>query len=424
MVARLDAGVLHDEKTGGRRKGLHRLRLQEGPGPPDHLLKVNRYQGGTGWRRRWRGSKARHELATAEACAARGLPTPLPLAAGEERHAGRLVRCLLLVPILADVTDLRALWYGAEASLSSRDALPRPEQRALARAFGQFCRQVHEAGLFQEDSATNNFLVRRAGGQGPAKLWIIDFERARLQRRTSTRQRRVMLTKLHRDLSRSSATDRWRFLTAYTGGDRAEARHCWQALAREASTLAAHDLRRMARTCLSGRRYRRLAQGTWRGFGRRDVALQELVTAREGARRAAGSPSRQGMFWCVSLSGPPRRLQNAWVMINFLYVRRGLAPKPLALWMKHDVGLLLLAAEPGDRLVGAPGDAAAAQAQRALLRTSAALGEISDRVVGLPYLWRPAQQDGGEALWLRPEGLRVRGRPTALELLDEVLART
>ena len=49
--------------------------------------------------------------------------------------------------------DLRRLWL--------EESSPPRERHALVTAFGALSRQVHDAGVFQDDFAPNNFLVRR-----------------------------------------------------------------------------------------------------------------------------------------------------------------------------------------------------------------------------------------------------------------------
>ncbi len=74
-LEQLEEGAVPEKR--GRRTALFRLALERDT--PDFLLKRNDY---AGWAARWRGSKARRELAVAEALAARSVPLPMPLAAG------------------------------------------------------------------------------------------------------------------------------------------------------------------------------------------------------------------------------------------------------------------------------------------------------------------------------------------------------
>src|SRR5690606_14066804 len=136
-------------RKAGRRKALVALALA-GPAP-DHLLKVVRHRERSLARRLGAGDAAL-ELARAAACAARGIPTPLPIAAGAVRRRGLLEATLLLVPIVPGAVDGARLWDGGR--------LPRARRRAAAAALGALARALHDAGVDQDDLAPNNFLWR------------------------------------------------------------------------------------------------------------------------------------------------------------------------------------------------------------------------------------------------------------------------
>ena len=257
----LHSGAARNLKT-GRRKQLYPLDLRGG-GIPDHLLKVNDYEPAVGIRRMLRASKA-------EEVAERGIPTVVPLAAGEKRSGGRLRTCYLLIPVLEGVLDLRQLWLGEKLA-------PR-ERRALVTGFGALTRQIHDAGVFQDDFAPNNFLVRR--GLRP-ELFMIDFERARFRTGNDETARRFMLAKIDRELAGAPVGDRMRFLWAYCDGDRAATRQWWHRVEDFAPKLARRDFARMTRKATRpGRRFRRLAHGGWQGYaqvGADDARLLEAL---------------------------------------------------------------------------------------------------------------------------------------------------
>ena len=171
------SGAAANQKR-GRRKALYPLALGAG-GATTHLLKVNRYGVRDGLRRRVVASKARRELALAEAVAERGIATPVPLAAGELRSGGRVRACYLVVPFVAGAVDLRRRFA---------EPLAPSERRAFASAFGRFARAVHAAGISQDDFQPNNFLV---GPGGAGDLRLIDCERVTLRARVAGRRGRV-----------------------------------------------------------------------------------------------------------------------------------------------------------------------------------------------------------------------------------------
>jgi len=400
---RLRSGAARNLKT-GRRKQLYPLDLRSS-GAPDHLLKVNDYGPAAGLRRALRGSKARHELQMAEQVAARGIPTVAPLAAGERRSGGRLLRCYLLIPILEEVVDLRQLWL--EDKLSPR------ERRALVTAFAALTRQVHDAGIFQDDFAPNNFLVR----QGlPLELFMIDFERAELRAGNDEAAKRFMLAKIDRELAGAPASDRMRFLRAYCAADRAEARRWWHQVEEFAPKLARRDFARMTRKATrEGRRFRRLAHGAWRGYaqvGADDAQLLEALPDEPPAEGAVCVVAGEGL-WRVRYGGIRQSEgKRIWVMANFLWARGGLCPRPLAAWQRGDQTVLLLERSAGAQSLDQCSDRRQALAAvRILLDRVAALGEI--REPPLPGALVIEERKGSvlHASLAAPHGVRRVGNP-------------
>ena len=387
LVADLEAGRLANRKS-GRRKELYAVALGEG-GAPDHLLKVNRYTGLDAWLHRLRGSKARREVVRAREVARRGIPTPLPVAWGERWAGGRLRTCFLLVPLLRDAADLEVL--ERDASLTAR------ERRALARAFGALSRRAHDAGIFQDDFAPNNFLARRGA---PPELWMIDFERVRLRRSSvSERARLHMLGKLERRLPGARAAERVDFLTAYEAGDRGLLRARWHALAEQAPRLARRDLARLARTTASGgRRYAPLRAEGVEGWARRDAPLAALL-ATDGGGTCAWRISRPGLR--------SARGRELWAVANLLWLR-GLAPRPLACLVRGDGAELCLSRAPEETLLG---DLAAPERVRAALATLVgrllALGSLEAVPTPSEIVLAPGARGSATALLMTPDRLRV-----------------
>lgn len=397
----LRSGAAPNLKT-GRRKQLYPLDLRSS-GSPDHLLKVNDYGGGAGLRRALRGSKARHELEMAEQVAAREIPTVVPLAAGERRERGRLRTCYLLVPILEGAVDLRRLWHGERLRAS--------ERRALIAAFGVLSRQVHDAGVFQDDFAPNNFLVRR--GVVP-DLFMIDFERAELRKRNDEVARRFMLAKIDRELAGAPVGDRMRFLRAYSSGDRDEARHWWRRVESFAPVLARRDFARIGRNSIrQGRRFRRLSSGAWRGFARSDVDDAVLLEALSGLGRSSSPVQVEaaGELWRVHYGGLRSSAgRRIWATANFLWARGGLCPRPLGAWSRGDLTVLLLERRPGARrLDQCPDRPRALAATRVLLDRVLALAEIREPPLPESLLVEEGEDSSLRAFLASPHAVHVTG---------------
>lgn len=329
----------------GRRKSGYRLAL---PGEDTgFLLKVNRYPVGRGEARR-RVSKARRELARAERIHARGIATPLPVAAGERVTDGRIEACHLLVALLPGANDLR--------QHLAHDAGSPAERRRLAEAFGRFAREIHEAGLVQDDFQPNNFLVRMSPGGDP-ELWAIDFERARVLpfgRSVPRRARLRALAKLERELHGVPASQQMRFLRAYAGGERATARALSHRLARAVVRLARRDLAHLRRSARPGRRFAPLPGGA--GLARPGLAPARLEPG-EGTR-------------IVPLSRPGARHARTQLARALLLAARGLAPVPRAVVWEPPSPRLVFAAGPRSSALVDPA------ARRVLARRLARYGRL------------------------------------------------
>ncbi len=389
----------------GRRKQLYGLNLGRGAAA-DYLLKANEYPFGSGILRMLRMSKSRRELRTASLIAARGLPAPVPLAAGEHRRLGRLTACYLLIPVLEDVTDLRQLWFVAAPSSAQR--------RALATALGAFSRRVHDGGLFQDDFAPNNILV--TSGRSPSFL-LVDFERARLQGRVSRRMQRWMLAKFSRHMDDATAAERMRFIKAYAEGDGREARRWWRELAAFAPRLALRDHRRMRRNCVSdGRNFTRVRQNGARGFARRGNDLAQLGTAcaPDNAPAAERTPRilADGTCWRV-VYGPLRAGEGReiWARANTLWAWGRLGPRPLALlWRQGRATLFMERNEKGPLPGETTGRGNAAGALRVLLKRLASVSVVNLSLDPAAIVIQPVGRWPLRAILLAPHAVEFRGR--------------
>jgi tRNA A-37 threonylcarbamoyl transferase component Bud32 len=410
----------------GRRKELYRIAARRGD--PDYLLKVNRYERGAGRLRRLRRSKARRELAVAEALHARGIDTPLPFAAGEARAGAYLRCCYLLIPVLDEARDFLELW--------SRSGISRAERASWASALGQLARRLHDAGLLQEDFAPNNFLLQR--GHSP-RILPIDFERARIRRTVAAADRLGMLATLDRHLAGASAANRMRFLRAYAGGDRGAARRWWRRLTRASARLAARDLARMRRTSVAeGRRFGGVDWGGWSGWALRDAPELALAERRTAGPEAADPPETlatlvepEGPLWLASCPASRRRARDVWATAHLLWARGGLVPRPIACLTRGDETRLWLARDPTSRTLLASSDSPEARrAAIVLVDRLLALGRL-DPWLSPRKIAVARRTDGGlSAQLLDPgafraahpvrRGRRERARKLVMQRLREV----
>ncbi len=403
----------------GWRKQLYPLHLM-GRDSPDHLLKVNAYPRSMSLQRILRPSKSRRELRVAAALASLGLPTAVPVAAGEERRFGWLQRCFLLMPILEGVTDLRRLWFGWDLSPA--------ERRRIATAFGEFTRLLRSSGYRQYDFAPNNFLVRPGT---PPTFLVVDFERVRLVRRLRRTQQLWMFSKFDRAMTGCTVSDRMRFLRAYAGGSRREARLWWRQIEAFAPLLARRDFLRMRRNCLQDdRRFKKISAGSWTGYARRDAPANMFESLpppmAAGGANIVACPEQWRLEY-DRLGWRARR--KTWAVANLLWEWGRLVPKPLAMLSRRGRTAIFLERAGGDRLLSEVGDPGAARgALRVLIDRLLAVARIDFPLT--PEEIALAGEDGAppRPLLLAPHkikikflGLGARSRPRRVSALADQL---
>jgi len=263
-----------------------------------------------------RPSKARREQQIASRIRERGFRAAEPLAIGEERVAGLLLRSLAVIPELP-APDLRKLL------LEQRPAAP--ARRALVESFARFNRALHEAGIDQDDTAPNNFLAFADGS-----FALIDFERCSLRAGALSETRRhVLLAKLFRHQVGVSTVEKLRFLNAYLGdtADRAGRRRAWQSIRAELARLRRHDARRAGAAAFKlGRHLERDGPG-WVMRARRGAAVKRRVL---DAGRARAAWVRAHQLERLSLPAlRPVRLEGPSVELLLPSGARAAPPEPI-----------------------------------------------------------------------------------------------
>jgi 3-deoxy-D-manno-octulosonic acid kinase len=145
-----------------------------------------------------------------------GVPTALPVALRVERAFAGLVRAHYVSRLIADSTNLLELVRQAEQAGRLAE-LPR---RRLAEAVADAVAAVHEAGIVHADLNVKNLLV--VGAFDEPRVFVIDFDQARLMDEPPLRRRMGNLMRLDRSIVKWGATrravgllDRIRTLRAY-----------------------------------------------------------------------------------------------------------------------------------------------------------------------------------------------------------------
>ncbi len=400
-----------------RHKAMFELAL--GGGRSDFLLKIERH-GHASLPRRLTVAPAVSQLRRAEAVAACGIATPVPVAAGSCRRYGFLEASLLLVPLVPDAIDLAQFWRD--------DRSPCHERRAAVRALGSLARMLHEAGAEQHDFAPNNFLWRPSM---PPHVLAIDFERFRFRRSLPRPARTRQLAKLDRHAVGAHASDRLRLLRAYAGGDPQAARAWWHAVAIEQRALAARDFRHLLRTgTRESRRFVPVSEQGWRGWRQRQAPLASVLEALTGPADPAPPAHRARALGDLDARGAAR----AWAAALTL-AQRGCLPEPAALLHREGQAALVCEAVAGSRALADCDREVARSALVGLLGRLLAFGFEPHALGADDIELVPGRRGGWRALALDPRGLRAgrsrRGEPlearawssALLDALDSSSAR-
>lgn len=283
----------------GRRKSF--IQLEDTLNGKEVYLKVFRLKGiFQRLKHRFFKSKARKELEVSLAAQERGIPVVLPLAAGERRCNGLLQESYLLIQRLPRALDL--LEY-----LRRRDTTHGQKVRVID-ALGRLSRKTHDAGILQEDFSLNNFLLApyhigaglanpqdsrdpfpfsmEAGNVTPPitkmddnRVFLIDFERAGVKQKLSTKEKEWTLAKLNRIGANFTLTDKFRFLRAYCN-NREELTDLprWKKLEKYTYQILRRDAQRISTACISaGRGYKLYKDDRLRGYFLEGYHLDELL---------------------------------------------------------------------------------------------------------------------------------------------------
>lgn len=183
------------------------------------------------WRTLGRRCRAEREFQGLRTLAAAGVPCVRGIDWAETRHHGVVESCEVTTELLAGARDLRH---------ELRAAPPPARRRRLAGELGRLLRRLHDAGLCSSTASPRNVLVADAAGSGtrdPDAVAMVFCDQpfavrvgiGRLGRRLQDRDLFDAFFSPGR-LREWSATERWRGVLAYAGGDRAAARRLWARL--------------------------------------------------------------------------------------------------------------------------------------------------------------------------------------------------
>ncbi|MBI2933297.1 MAG: hypothetical protein HYY16_16760 [Planctomycetes bacterium] len=157
--------------------GHRRSRVVEIHAPRHFFFKAYDYRGLWRLRTLFIPARVKREFRNLIGLSALGLRVPRPIAYGQTRRFGFILRSFLMTEAVAGAIDLREVADGKPAPFP----LPRPaERRSLIATFARQLRRCHDAGWFLHTAFFKNLLLTR-GADGYA-LHVIDVPFARIWR--------------------------------------------------------------------------------------------------------------------------------------------------------------------------------------------------------------------------------------------------
>jgi tRNA A-37 threonylcarbamoyl transferase component Bud32 len=317
-------------------------------------------------------SKARAEAERTRAVAARGVPAPQLLAVGQSAEGSYLVT--------RTVAGARPLTAFLEEELPRFAPVRQARVRqALAAALGRFLARMHAGGVLHADLHPGNLLLRLTPDDQP-ELYLIDLYAVRLGPPLDWRPSRDNLVVLNRwFVLRASRSDRLRCWRAYCDA-RAHAAGFWRSdnrtreIERNTSISNLRFWRAKDRRCLGGNRwFRRVRFGSISGCAVADLdpaAVAPLLAdpdepfRRPGVGVLKNSSSSTVIEFDLPVGGALRRViykrfavtrwtdpwaalvrpapaLRSYVLGHGLRMRGLPTPRPLAVWHRTRLGLLL-----------------------------------------------------------------------------------
>ncbi len=225
----------------------------------------------------FRHSKAFHEFQTAIAIAGKDIPTPAPLLVAELISYGRVSESLLITQFIADAYELKDFVINRQVAESP--SYLRTERREIVEAFGRLTAKIFNNGIYQDDYALNNFILKK--DEGGTKIYFIDFERVAIKDQLAEQEKTKLLTKLNRVGCEATVKDRMRFLRSYLreeGGDAKKLHHYARELQRTTLVMLKRDLERGRVTSVyTSEEYKKFKINCYRGICHKQYKEEDIL---------------------------------------------------------------------------------------------------------------------------------------------------
>jgi tRNA A-37 threonylcarbamoyl transferase component Bud32 len=163
----------------------------------------------------FRPSKAFHEFQTAISISEKDIPTPAPLLVAELISYGKISGSLLITQFISGAYELKDFLMNRQGEITPEQLIRK--RRETVEALGRLTAKTFNCGIYQDDYALNNFILKQGGGG--TEIYFIDFERVEIKDRLSEEEKTKLLTKLNRVGCEVTIKDRLRFLRSYLKED-------------------------------------------------------------------------------------------------------------------------------------------------------------------------------------------------------------
>jgi tRNA A-37 threonylcarbamoyl transferase component Bud32 len=225
----------------------------------------------------FRPSKAFHEFQTAISISGKDIPTPAPLLVAELMSYGKVSESLLLTQFIADACELKDFLINRQGAASP--SYPMPERWKTVEAFGRLTAKIFNSGIYQDDYALNNFMLKQE--EGGTKIYFIDFERVAIKDRLAEQEKTKLLTKLNRVGCEVTAKDRLRFLRSYlreSAGAHKDLKQYARELQGATLTMLRRDLQRGRLTSVyTAETYKKFKTNGYRGICHKGYQEEDLL---------------------------------------------------------------------------------------------------------------------------------------------------
>ncbi len=277
-------------------------------------------------------TKTFREFNTTYITGSRGLSVEVPVAHGEEKRLF-ITKSYIIIKKIKDSCTLRE-YFESNVSLE--------ERRKVLRKFGKLAKEIHDAGIKQDDFSLDNFLVYK-DSEGKEKIILIDFERVSVQAGCLNEKPCTWcLAKLNRAKNYFSNADRLRFLMSYTNGDYKHCKRLAQQIESTTIRIQKKDAKKFyVQSIRENRKFGLFKNSRFYGLYKKKYQPETLLAILKKAEETDETILYTNQFQILRLFENPSVLsgqgifRRAWMHANALFALRINVPIPAGLFIKN-----------------------------------------------------------------------------------------